>query len=134
MAGKIGSDNEDPIVDINITPFVDVILVVLIIFMVTTPMIVNNSIKIQLPKAITGEETPPSLLTFVISKEGVLQVDGKDIQEEKIEEIVKEKLVENPNVSASIAADTEAAHGTVIRVIDLIKKAGIHKFAISTTK
>tara|TARA_B100001248_G_scaffold262695_1_gene261017 strand:- start:4775 stop:5179 length:405 start_codon:yes stop_codon:yes gene_type:complete len=134
MAGKLGSDNDEPIVDINIVPFVDVILVVLIIFMVTTPMIVNHSIKIQLPKAATGEDSPPSLLTFVIDKEGVLQADGKDITEEDISSIVKERLLENPEISASIAADEAAAHGKVIRIIDLIKKAGIHKFAISTTK
>lgn len=134
MAGKIGGDNDEPIVDINITPFVDVILVVLIIFMVTTPMIVNHSIKIQLPKAVTGEETPPSILTFVVSKEGDVQVDGKPIAESEVEDIVKEKLASNPNISASIAADTEAAHGKVIRIIDLVKKGGINKFAISTTK
>jgi len=131
---QLGGGSEDPIVDINITPFVDVILVVLIIFMVATPMIVNHSIKIQLPKAATGEETAPSLLTFVLTKEGVLQADGVDINEEQIAAIVKEKLVANPDLSASISADTEAAHGKVIRIIDLIKKAGINKFAITTTK
>ena len=134
MAGKLGGDSDEPIVDINIVPFVDIILVVLIIFMVTTPMIVNHSIQIQLPKAITGEETTPSVLTFVITKEGTLQLDGKNIGEEEITKIVQDKILTNPNMSASIAADTDASHGKVIRVIDLVKQGGIHKFAISTTK
>lgn len=131
---QFGGNDEEPMADINVVPFVDVILVVLIIFMVTTPMIVNHSIKIELPKAITGEEGKPSILNFVITEKGEIQADGKPINEEQIESIVKEKMVENPNISASIAADKDATHGKVIRVIDLIKKGGIHKFAISTSK
>ncbi len=134
MASKLGGDNDDPIVDINITPFVDVILVVLIIFMVTTPMLVNQSIQIQLPKAVTGEDTPPTNLQLTISKEGDVYADGKKVSEDEIESIAKEKISFNSNVQASIAADQDSTHGQVIRVIDLIKKGGIHKFAISTTK
>ncbi len=134
MASKLGGDNDDPIVDINITPFVDVILVVLIIFMVTTPMLVNQSIQIQLPKAVTGEDTPPTNIQLTISKEGDVYVDGKKVNEDEIENIAKEKISFNSNVQASIAADQNTTHGQVIRVIDLIKKGGIHKFAISTTK
>lgn len=134
MAAKLGGDNEDPIVDINITPFVDVILVVLIIFMVTTPMIVNQSIQIQLPKAVTGEDTPPTNMQLSISKDGQVYVDGKNVSEDQIEGLVKEKVSFNPSVQAAIAADQDVSHGQVIRVIDLVKKGGIHKFAISTTK
>ncbi|MCB0349021.1 MAG: biopolymer transporter ExbD [Bdellovibrionales bacterium] len=134
MASKLGGDNEDPIVDINITPFVDVILVVLIIFMVTTPMLVNQSIQIQLPKAVTGEDTPPTNLQLSISKDGEVYLDGKKVSEDEIEGIAKEKISFNANVQASIAADQDTTHGQVIRVIDLIKKGGIHKFSISTTK
>jgi biopolymer transport protein ExbD len=134
MASKLGGDNDDPIVDINITPFVDVILVVLIIFMVTTPMIVNQSIQIQLPKAVTGEETPPTTMQLSITKDGQVYIDGKVTAEDQIESMAKDKISFNPNVQASIAADQDVSHGQVIRVIDLIKKGGIHKFAISTTK
>lgn len=133
MASKFNDDN-DAIADINITPFVDIILVVLIIFMVTTPIIMNPSINIQLPKAVTGEETTPTQLTFNIAKTGQLYLNGKEINEQDILESVKAQVAKDPNVQAIIAADQDTSHGSVIKIIDLVKQAGVHKFAISTEK
>jgi biopolymer transport protein ExbD len=61
MAASISGDDDEPISQINVTPFVDIILVVLIIFMVTTPIIMKPSINVNLPKAASGEQTSPSL-------------------------------------------------------------------------
>ncbi|MFW1447688.1 ExbD/TolR family protein, partial [Vibrio parahaemolyticus] len=60
MAAKLNGNNDEPISEINIVPFVDIILVVLIIFMVTAPMILNPSINVRLPKAGSGDNTAPS--------------------------------------------------------------------------
>lgn len=131
--GAFKNDNEEAIADINITPFVDIILVVLIIFMVTTPMIMNPSINIQLPKAASGEETTPTKLNITVLKDGSTLFNGKQITDEELLNKVKD-AAENPNNQAIIAADKEVAHGEVIRVIDIVKQGGIHKFAISTEK
>ena len=133
MGASFGGDSDDPISTINITPFVDIILVVLIIFMVTTPLIMNPSIQIQLPKAASGEETPPAKLNVQVDKSGNIFLNGKP---SSAEELKSEATIaaKNPESQAVIAADREVSHGKVINVIDIIKSSGITKFAISTEK
>jgi biopolymer transport protein ExbD len=84
MAAKISGDNDDPIAEINIVPFVDIILVVLIIFMVTTPFIMKPSINIDLPKASSGEETSPSEINIAIAPDGQAHLNGKPASDEEI--------------------------------------------------
>ncbi len=134
MAAKMGGEDDGPIVDINITPFVDIILVILIIFMITAPAIINPSINIQLPKAASGEDTTPTQINITISKEGQLALNGKDSNETDLTVFIEGEVKNNPNAQAIIAADKEASHGMVIQIIDLVKQAGIQKFAISTEK
>ncbi|MCB0394337.1 MAG: biopolymer transporter ExbD, partial [Bdellovibrionales bacterium] len=128
MGSSLGSNDDEPIATINVTPFVDIILVVLIIFMVTTPLIMQPSIKIQLPKAASGEESNPSTLNVSIDVTGSIQVNGKASDESSLAESARKVLSENPEVQAIIAADKDVAHGKVIGVIDVIKSAGILKF------
>jgi biopolymer transport protein ExbD len=133
MAAKLGGEDE-PIADINIVPFVDVILVVLIIFMVTTPFIMKPSININLPKAASGEDTSPSKLSLTISPDGTTLLNGKPASDQKISEFSASSLKANPEVQAIISADKDVPHGRVITVIDLVKTAGIKKFAITIDK
>ncbi len=132
--GASFNNEEDAIADINITPFVDIILVVLIIFMVTTPIIMNPSIKIQLPKAASGEETTKTELNISIAKSGKILVNGSVVNDASLKDKTKSLLKKNPNIQAIIAADKDVNHGTVIRVIDIVKSSGVSKFAISTEK
>lgn len=134
MGASFNKDSDEPIVDINITPFVDIILVVLIIFMVTTPIIMNPSIKIQLPKATSGEETTKTELNISIAKSGKILLNAKEVNDSSLETETKALLSKNPNIQAIIAADKDVNHGTVIRVIDIVKSSGVSKFAISTEK
>ena len=76
MGAKIGGD-DDAIAEINIVPFVDIILVVLIIFMVTTPFIMKPSINVNLPKAASGEESSPAKLNVSITNDGQLTLNGQ---------------------------------------------------------
>ena len=134
MASKLGGDNEEPISEINIVPFVDIILVVLIIFTITTPFIVKPSIQINLPKAVSGEDTTPSKLNISITSDGKTLMNGKPATDDDISTFAKESATNRPDIQAIIAADREVAHGRVIRVIDLVKAAGIVKFAITIDK
>ena len=70
MAGKLSGNDDEPISEINIVPFVDIILVVLIIFMVTTPFIMKPSLNVNLPQASTGDETAPSELSISVNTAG----------------------------------------------------------------
>lgn len=134
MASKMSSDDEQPISEINVTPFVDIILVVLIIFMVTTPIIMNPSVQINLPKAASGDETVPSQLNVSIDKLGDCFVNGKKSTNEELASETKSQVGKNPDIQAIVSADSDVTHGRVIEVIDTIKSSGVTKFAISIAK
>lgn len=132
--GSSNGGREDAIADINVTPFVDIILVVLIIFMVTTPIIMKPSINVNLPKAASGDETSKAPLNITIDAKGELFLNGKPTNEESLTTYAKELVTSKPESQAIIAADKDVPHGKVIAVIDAIKSGGIHKFAISIDK
>jgi biopolymer transport protein ExbD len=134
MAAKIGGDNDDPIADINIVPFVDIILVVLIIFMITTPFILKPSININLPKAASGQDTTPSELTITIAADGKTLLNGKPASDEDIAAFARNALAKSTETQAIISADKDVPHGRVIGVIDIVKTSGITKFAITIDK
>lgn len=133
MAGQYNQGDET-IADINVVPLVDIILVVLIIFMVTAPMIMKPSIKVNLPQAASGEQTNQTQLNVTIAANGNLSLNGKPADSNLISEEAKKALAENPDIQAIIAADRDVPHGTVVQILDLIKTVGIKKFAISIDK
>jgi biopolymer transport protein ExbD len=133
MAFKSDS-GDDVLAEINVVPLVDVILVVLIIFMVTAPMIMKPSINVNLPKAGSGNATAPSKLNIVIGKDGKLNLDGKPADDQQILAAAAEESKKNPDIQAIISADKEVPHGRVVSVLDIVKGAGVKKFAISIDK
>lgn len=131
----IKSDSQDDVMsEINVVPLVDVILVVLIIFMVTAPMIMKPSINVNLPKAGTGDATAPSKLSIMIEKNGQIMMDGKVADDEQIRNAAVAVSKKNPEIQAIISADRDVPHGRVVSVLDLIKAGGVKKFAISIDK
>lgn len=134
MAGFKSDSGDDVLAEINVVPLVDVILVVLIIFMVTAPMIMKPSINVNLPKAATGESTTPSKLNISIGKDGQLNMDGKTVTEDEIQAKSVEEIKKNPEAQAIISADKDVPHGRVISILDRVKAAGVKKFAISIDK
>jgi biopolymer transport protein ExbD len=133
MGSKFGND-DDVIADINITPFVDIILVVLIIFMVTATTIVKESIKVTLPDAASGEETKSTSLGLTLLANGDLLLDGEKITASALKTRLKEAKKSEEDVVCLIAAEKNVAHGRVVWLIDLIKTEGIAKFAININK
>jgi len=128
MAGSSQSD-DDIISGINVTPLVDVTLVLLVIFMVTAKIIVTQSLPLDLPKAAKGEQVQ---LVFGIElrADGPMQVDGKPLtKDEEVLPLAKEAQAKNPDLRAVIRADSAVPHGRVIRVLDLLKQAGVSKIA-----
>lgn len=136
MGAKIsgGGDDDDPISEINIVPFVDIILVVLIIFMVTTPLIMKPSIAVNLPKAGAGDSTTPSELTIGISANGSLALNGKPTDEAAITAYARDLSVKRPDVQAIVSADKDVPHGRVVGIIDAVKSGGVKRFAITIDK
>ncbi len=130
MAGG-ASDDEDMITGINITPLVDIILVVLIIFMVTATSIVKAQIGVDLPRAASGQAELKTTLTFVVKVDGSYQLDGNPIAIEQIATRVRDEKRKDPEVRAVIAADKGVEYGRVVELIDTVKLNGIEKFALN---
>jgi len=119
------------IVGINVTPLVDITLVLLIIFMVTASYIVSPAIKVDLPKAASGSEQAKTTLALTLSKDGALYLNGERSNDAVVIQYIKGELPKNPDLQAIIAADGGVAHRDVIHVIDLVKRTGVHRFALN---
>lgn len=131
MAAKLDGNDDDIIADINVTPLVDIMLVLLIIFMVTATYIMNPSIKVDLPKAVTGDDTQASTLAVVLDKTGALYLNGQPTTEAALADAVRLAKATRADTQAIISADLDASHGAVIHLIDLIKLNGVSRFAIN---
>lgn len=137
MGAKFGGD-DDIIADINITPFVDIILVVLIIFMVTATTITKDSIKVNLPDAASGEESGNTSLGLTLLATGDLLLDGVVVTEAGLRKALSTAKTEaksaGVDVVCLVSAEKDVAHGRVVWLLDLVKSEGIGKFAININK
>jgi|OM-RGC.v1.025928102 Biopolymer transport protein len=132
MAGGALGDDSDGINDINVTPFVDVTLVLLIIFMVTASYITNQAIPVNLPEAASGESPPSKNVAFVITKDSELFLDGQATNFSSVSDQIAEiKSNSEAQVQVLISADQETPHGTVVKLIDIVRRNGIIDFAIN---
>ena len=130
MASSSNNDGDDGMVSgINVTPLVDITLVLLIIFMVTAKLIVSQSMPLDLPKAANGTDIQ---LVFGVElhQNGDILVDNKKLaNDDAIVPLAKEAQSNNPELRAIIRADSSVQHGRVIKVLDLLKTAGVTKIA-----
>ena len=133
MAGGSNDDPDDAITGINVTPLVDITLVLLIIFMVTAKIIVSQSVPLDLPKAATGTDVQV-VFSIVLAADGSSQVDSKPVvNDDAILPLAKEAHDKNAELRAVIKADSAVPHGRVIHVLDLLKQGGVAKIAFGVT-
>ena len=133
MAATSRNDDDEMISGINVTPLVDITLVLLIIFMVTAKIIVSQSLPLDLPKAAQGQEVQ-LIFGLELHANGDTLADGKKLaSEDAILPIAREAQAKNPELRAVIRADTTVPHGRVIRALDLLKQAGVSKIAFGVT-
>lgn len=134
MAGKLDS-GDDGINDINITPFVDVVLVLLVIFMVTAPVMMKESLKVNLPKTLTSDiTTKAATIGVAITKEGQVVMNGRLLSDEGLQTELSEISKNSPETNFLISADTDSRHGDVVRFIDLLKRNNLNRFALQVEK
>jgi biopolymer transport protein ExbD len=120
------------IVGINVTPMVDVVLVLLVIMMVSATYIVSQALKVELPKSATSDESVASVAAVTLTKEGKYFFNQQPIAgDAELVDRMRGVKAQNAEISLVVSADAEAAHGKVVHVIDLAKQEGITKFAIN---
>ena len=129
-----GLENQESITSINVTPFVDVVLVLLVIFMVTAPTLMKDVVGLELPKSTTAEGKAPTSIGIAVNQEGQILINGELATDEAIQEQIRQLVQENPETQVIVSADTKAQHGAVVRAIDLVKSAGATRFAFQIQK
>jgi biopolymer transport protein ExbD len=133
MAGGSSEDDEGLISGINVTPLVDVMLVLLVIFMVTAKIIVQQGMPMDLPKSASGEGMQ-TIFSVDLSADGKARVDSKPVgDDEGILPLARTAKAGNKEIRAVIRADKKVEHGRVIHVLDLLRQAGIAKIAFAVS-
>jgi biopolymer transport protein ExbD len=132
MGGSANQNDDEMITAINVTPLVDIVLVLLIVLMVTSSYLVNKAINVELPKAATGETTTPTM-SISIDVEGKLYLDGSPTDLTELQTRVRTAYQKDPEVKAIISADGRVKHAEVVSVIDLLRREKVTKFAINTS-
>lgn len=122
--------DETMISGINVTPLVDVVLVLLVVMMVTATYIASKTIPVDLPKGATGESTA-AVLAFSIDKQGSVYLDGEKADEATLRSRIRQARARDPEVRAVIAADTDSRHGSVVQVVDLLRQEQVTRFALN---
>ncbi len=124
----------DEITGINVTPLVDITLVLLIIFMVTATYVVKETIEVDLPRAASGGQTVGPTLAFALDRDGTLFLDGAPATRDAARAAVRAAVARSPEARAIISADRGVSHGRVVEVIDLVKREGLTRFAIDVER
>ena len=128
MAG--GARKKGMITDINVTPLVDIMLVLLIIFMLTANLIAKQAIQVELPKAAQGATPTPTTIAVTLTRDGQMYLNGQPVTPDALRAAVKAALIKDPKTQAIIAGDKDVSHGRVVWVLDVIKSLGVVSFAI----
>ncbi|MGV8073392.1 MAG: ExbD/TolR family protein [Syntrophobacteraceae bacterium] len=116
--------------EINITPFTDVVLVLLIIFMIATPIIVGSGIKVQLPQAETGKTEQEGFITVSIDALDNVYLDNKKVPVEDLSSLVNEVIRRRPGLMVKVNGDRSVKYGTIVKVLDAARTAGAIRYML----
>ncbi|MFQ5989616.1 MAG: biopolymer transporter ExbD [Candidatus Methylomirabilales bacterium] len=128
-----GSENRlgGALSEINVTPFVDVVLVLLIIFMITAPMMIRG-IDVQVPRTETRNVNPEERLILTITKKKVVYLDDQQITLGRLQKVLTGLKKRNPQAAIFLRADEKVPYGVVVQVMDVVNKAGIDRLGMVT--
>jgi biopolymer transport protein ExbD len=133
MAG--GSSNEDEeIGSINITPMVDVILVLLVIFMVTANFLKKESLNINLPKVAASDPNVAESVQVALTRDNKILLEGKEVSIESMIQQLERDAKIRPNMRLTLSADEKLPYGRITEIMGLVRKAGVTRIALSVKK
>ena len=132
MAFKTQDDGDDVMGEINVTPLVDVMLVLLVVFIVTAPLL-TQAVHVNLPK--TAETAPPEEKAAVylsVDAQGKIFIDKQEYALEVVENELKTRKAADPELALNLNADDAVQYGIVAKVMSAIERAGVTKLAVLT--
>jgi len=132
MAFSTGKDSSDVVSEINITPLVDVMLVLMVVFILTAPLL-NNAVRINLPKTSTTEPANPTKsVTVSVDGASKIYIDKREVDLAALEPELKGVVATNPELAVSLQADEGVPYRAVARVIANIQRSGVTKLSVLT--
>jgi len=134
MAMGSSKDEDGIISDINITPMVDIILVLLVIFMVTANFLKKESININLPKVAAADANVKESKQVAITKEGKFFLEGRAVTESGLMDEITRETKYRPNMRVTLSADENLSYGAVSKAMGILRKCGVTRMALSVKK
>lgn len=128
------TEEDGVVTGINVTPLVDITLVLLIIFMVTAHFVSDTGVAVNLPKAASAEVNPTPALTLSVGKNGELSLMGQQVDANRLRANMVREAELNPGVRVVVAADETLIYRDVVKILDLIKQAGVTRVALASEK
>jgi biopolymer transport protein ExbD len=115
----------------DMTPLIDVVFQLLLFFMLTSALVVNQGMDLTLPEASQVKALPQEPLDIEISKSGILLISGKEIKEDMLEDYLRMTIADPEKAQAVIKSDSEVAVSSLVRVMDILKSSGIHTLSLA---
>ena len=132
MALSPQSEQDEVMSEINVTPLVDVMLVLLVVFIVTAPLL-TNAIHVDLPKTDeTSSPDEPNAVTVSVDATGKIFVEKREVAPAALEQELKQLKLSRPDLALYLQADDAARYGIVAKVMASIERAGVSKVAVIT--
>ena len=117
--------------DINVVPLVDVVLVLLVIFMITAPLLYRG-IDIDLPRSSTNTIAPTERVVLTVSKQRKVFINQKEVSLNGLKKALEDLKARTPEMTVYLRADEDVAYGLVVQVMDVVKRVGIDKLGMVT--
>lgn len=134
MAMGSSKDEDGIISDINITPMVDIMLVLLVIFIVTANFLKKESLNINLPKVAAADANIKESKQVAVTKEGKFFLEGKSVTEDSLVQDITREIKYRPNMRVTLSADESLSYGTVSRIMGILRRCGVTRMALSVNK
>jgi len=125
-----GTRRRGIVAEINVTPLVDIMLVLLIIFMLTAHLIAKQAIEVELPRAAQSSSVPPTTLAVTLTRDGALYLNSAPVTAEALRTAIRDAIAKDPKTQTVIIGDKAVSHGRVVWVLDTVKSLGVTSFAI----
>ena len=126
------SSQQEMMSEINVTPLVDVMLVLLVVFIITAPLLAPQSLKINLPKTdAVRQNDKPQNVSLVVDAQGNIELDRMHVSDAGLAEMLRERAAE-PQFQLQIEADSAVPYGRVAQVMAIAQKAGVSKLSFIT--
>ncbi|MBA4310531.1 MAG: hypothetical protein C0425_09375 [Chlorobiaceae bacterium] len=119
--------------EINITPFTDVVLVLLIIFMIASPFLMTGAIDVKLPESSQAENAPSNVVEVYLNEFNEIYIGESRVTYELLTEFLQREFLIQNSQDVIVKADEKAVHGNVIKLLDALTNAGAKKLIIATT-